>query len=529
MPKDACDADVLVVGAGPVGLAAAIELARRHCTVRVIEQSGRIGRQPRAKTTNVRTMEHMRRWGLAGQVRDAAPLPAGYPNRVAFGTGLFGRVVSEFTNCFNADRVRDDRYAEPAQWIPQYEIERILRGHAEGLPGCTITFGTALSGFHQDGDGVTAELADASRVRARYLIGADGAHSTVREALGVTMQGDSRIANFLSLVLRVPGLSARQTLGEALMYWLVNPRLPGVMGPMDRDDVWFWGTPIPPDARLSAGEISELVTRSLGPDVAFEILVTDFWIARRLQADRYGRGRVWLAGDACHLHPPFGGYGMNLGIADAVDLGWKLAATLQGWGGPALLPSYEAERRPVHAAVIAESVENMTSLGQHFVNPLLDSDGPDGDAARAAANAAIQAAKDREFHSLGLVIGYGYGPSPILPETCVAAPPMAAEYVPSAAPGSRAPHAWLTDGASLFDRFGQDFTLLQFGPANHTALLDAAASAGMPITHAVLEDKALHALFAANLVLVRPDQHVAWRGDTAADAAAIVARARGAG
>ena len=456
-----------------------------------------------------------------------ASCTADYPNRVVFGTGMFGRVVSDFTNCFNADRVRDDRYPEPAQWIPQYEIERILLDHAQSLPGCTIAFNSALASIVQDADGVTAKVADGSQIRARYVIGADGAHSKMRDLLGISMRGDDRMLNFLSLVLRVPGLSARTTLGEALMYWLVNPELPGVMGPMDREDVWFWGTPIPPGTRLDTAEIAALVARSLGPDVAFEVLITDFWIARRLQADRYGAGRVWLAGDACHLHPPFGGYGMNLGIADAVDLGWKLAAIVQGWGGAALLGSYEAERRPIHTAVMDEAVDNMASLGRHFANPLLDGASAEGNAARVAADAAIQAAKDREFHSLGLVLGYGYGNSPILPEGTQPSSQAPGAYVPSAAPGQRAPHAWLADGASLFDSFGPGFTLLQLGEADPTPLLEAASASGMPLHHAIIQDDTLKALYGANLALIRPDQHIAWRGDHPKQAQQIIARAQG--
>ena len=512
---------MIVVGAGPVGLAAAIELAGRGCRVRVIEQADRIGRQPRAKTTNVRSMEHLRRWGLAGQVRAAAPLPPDHPNRVVFATGMFGRAIADFTNCFNADPVRDPRYPEPAQWIPQYEIERLLHAHAQSLPGCTISFATALESLRQDDGGVTVHLADGAHLRGRYLIGADGAHSRVRDALGVTMQGDARLAKSLTLVLRLPGLSARHPLGDALMYWLIDPQVPAVMGPMDRDDVWFWGSPIPPDARMSETEIAALVAKSLGPDTRFEILASDFWIARRLQADRYGAGRVWLAGDACHLHPPFGGHGMNLGIGDAVDLGWKIAATLQGWGGPALLPSYETERRPVHQAVIAEAVENMASLGQHFASPLLHADDEAGEKARQAAAAAIHAAKDREFHSLPVVLGVAYHSDLVIND----GHPMPIGNDPAQPiAGGRAPHAWLADGHSLFDRFGPDFTLLQLAPGDPSALLSTMQARNIAISHLHLDDSELTRQYGAAFTLIRPDQHIAWLGDSAADLTPLLPR-----
>ena len=293
----------------------------------------------------------------------------------------------------------------------------------------------------------------------------------------------------LTLILRAPGLGRRQVLGDALMYWLVNRTGPCVFGPMDRDDTWFLGAQIPPDAPMDAEAHRARAARAVGPDIAFEIIASDVWSALQLQAASYGTARVQLAGDACHLHPPFGGYGMNLGIADAVDLGWKISALLQGWGGAGLLASYEAERRPVHRRVIDESVENMGTLAQHFFHPDIEDAGAAGDAARATAAAAVQASKDQEFHSLGLVIGYDYESSPIVvPDGSALPPRTVSTYRASAHPGRRAPHAWLAD----------------------------------------VSREGLGELYGARLALIRPDQHVAWRGDTAADAETILDRVRGA-
>jgi 2-polyprenyl-6-methoxyphenol hydroxylase-like FAD-dependent oxidoreductase len=492
--------DVLVVGAGPVGLALAVELAGRGHRVQVVEKSGRIGRQPRAKTTNVRSMEHFRRWGLAGQIRAQSPLAPDHANRVVFATGLFGKQITAFENAFNADRVRHPDYAEAAQWIPQYVVEGVLRDHAASLPGCAIAMGTELAGFSEDDSGVTADLVtcdttEARRIRARYLVGA------------------GRIGHFLSLVLRVPGLATSHHLDDALMYWLVNRSQPCVAGPMDRDDVWFWGTQIPPDAPVTPEANAERVRRALGEATGFEILVTDLWAAMQ-------------------LHPPFGGYGMNLGIADAVDLGWKLSARLQGWGGAHLLASYEAERRPVHARVIAESVENMGLLAQHFFHPDIEADDAAGAHARVTAARVVQDSKDREFHSLGLVIGYDYDASPVVVADGTDLPPRdVRSYTPSARPGRRAPHAWLADGSSLFDHFATGFTLLRLASGGDEMVEKfriAATSVGLPLSVLDVSKENLAGLYGAGMALVRPDQHVAWRGDTCADPAAIIATVRGA-
>jgi 2-polyprenyl-6-methoxyphenol hydroxylase-like FAD-dependent oxidoreductase len=529
--------DVLIVGAGPVGLALAVELAGRGHRVLVVEKSGRIGRQPRAKTTNVRSMEHFRRWGLADRIRALSPLGPDHANRVVFATGLFGKQITAFENAFSANRGRHPDYSEAAQWIPQYVIETVLRDHAASLPGCAIAMDTELTGFAEHESGVTAELTTAASgraqsVRARYLVGADGARSTVRQLLGIPMEGAGRIGNFLSLVLRVPGLSRSHHLDDALMYWLVNRDQPCVTGPMDRDDVWFWGTQIPPDAPVTPEANAERVRRAFGTDTVFEILITDIWAAMQLQAARYGTRSVFLAGDACHLHPPFGGYGMNLGIADAVDLGWKLSAILEGWGGDGLIASYEAERRPVHTRVIEESVENMGMLAQHFFHPDIEADDAAGAKAREIAAEAVQDSKDREFHSLGLVIGYDYGGSPIVVPDGTGLPPRDVRtYTPSAHPGRRAPHAWLADGSSLFDRFGAGFTLLRLATGSDEmleSLRAAAHEAGMPLIVLDLAHEDLSALYGASLALIRPDQHVAWRGTTRGDADAIIAAARGA-
>lgn len=530
-PGQVATTDVLVAGAGPVGLALAIELGRRGVGCLVVERNDRVGLSPRAKTTNVRTREHLRRWGIADALRQASPIPPDYPPTVVFATRMNGHELARFENAFNGRRERNELYSEEAQWVPQYTLEEVLRRHASSLPGVHIQFDTELDGLEQDGEGVWAHLNDVRTgarrtVRCAYLVGADGARSRVREAIGARMEGTGAMARNYNIVFRAPDLARRHALGPAIMYWMVNPDVPALLGPMDDRDLWFFmATKLPGDIDPATVDPAELIRRGTGlHDLAVEVVRTDPWVAHSLVADTYRQGRVFLAGDACHLHPPFGGFGMNMGVGDAVDLGWKLAATLQGWGGEALLDSYTAERRPVHERTINEAVTNYATVGNQLVRPALEDAGPQGDQARADAGAAVRASKEREFRTLGLVLGARYDNSPVVAADGTQPPPeQVGEYVPSACPGGRAPHAWLADGSSLFDHFGPGFTLLMTeglaadGADGVGALLDAASRHGVPMTLCAPGDPRLRSLYGARFALLRPDQHVAWRGDVLPD------------
>lgn len=516
------DTDVLVVGAGPVGLALAIELGMQGRRCLVVEQHDRVGLAPRAKTTNVRSRELMRRWGVAAKLALAAPFGVDYPSDVVFATRLAGRELARFRNAFYCAPARDDRFPEHAQWIPQYKVEDALRAHAESLPGVAVRFSTRLEAFTQNAQGVEAELETEDgrrRVRASYLVGADGARSTVRARLGIGMEGVSPLSHHRNVIFHAPGLASMHALGPAVMYWLVNPEAPAVVAPLDRNDLWTFGY-----ARRTEGDdIGALIRAALGLDIDVDIRHRDEWTAHRLIAPRYRDGRVFLAGDACHLHPPFGGHGMNMGIGDAVDLGWKLSAVLAGWGGPALLDSYEAERRPVHRRVVDESVENLGHSSASLWRDGLEDDGPAGEAARLEAARIIGATKRQEFDSLGVVLGSRYEQSPVLAHEARGADAGwdSTRYVPSACPGCRAPHVWLEEGrgpgASLFDHFAlRGLTLLATRPAAREAastVAREAAGVGIPLTVVAPEADGLRDLYGADLVLIRPDQYVAWRGN----------------
>ena len=514
--------DVLIAGAGPVGLSAAIELGRRGIRCLVVERNDGVGYSPRAKTTNVRTREHLRRWGLADELRRASPMAPDHPSDVVFATRMTGHELARFRNALNGSRARNNLYSEEAQWVPQYVLEEVLRRHAGSLPDVSIVFSTELSSFEAGGQGVVAAVKDLATgetqtVRSRYLIGADGARSRVREAIGAKMVGEAGFSRNYSIIFRASDLARRQTHGRAIMYWMINEDVPSLLGPMDEQGLWFFmATKLPGNLDPADVDPVDLIRRGTGiHDLPIDIVGTDPWVAHRLVADSYGGGRVFLAGDACHLHPPFGGFGMNMGIGDAVDLGWKIAATLQDWGGPHLLDSYEIERRKVHERTINEAIINYGALGNQLVRPGLEDPGLIGEATRQEVGELIEATKLREFKTLGIVLGSHYRHSPIVvPDGSEPPAEHVMLYVPSAHPGCLAPHLWLADGSSLYDHFGPGFTLLATDGSREGAapLLRDARRCGLPLKWLALEDKRLAARYEARFALIRPDQHVAWRG-----------------
>ena len=512
--------DVLIVGAGPVGLAAAIELGLRGVRVLLIERNKRVGVAPRAKTTNVRTRTHLRRWGIADRLAAEAPFGVDYPNDMVFVTRLAGHELARFSDAFNAAPVRSSLYPEHGQWIPQYTLEKVMLEKARSLPSVSVMFETAFVTAVQDDSSVTATLnhADGQKeVTARYLIGADGARSAVRDVIGAKMEGRSGLSHHYNIIFRAPGLAEAHGHGPAVIYWQIGKDGFSAIGPMDKGDIWaFMPGGAKPGETLSDDEACALIRDRTGIDLPYEILSADSWSASELLADRYSDRRIILAGDACHLHPPAGGYGMNMGVGDGVDLGWKIAATLQGWGGPELLSSYEAERRPVHRAVIDEALANY-AIYVAPPPPEIEDDTPEGESIRSKSGAGILASKGREFNTLGTVLGLCYSGSPIVDSEDATPPPHDSQiYEPSARPGCLAPHAWLDDGRSLYDLFGTGFTLVTAKSAEHAEVDKAIAEANsLEVPMCVIQPGGVDvaSLYGATLALVRPDQHVAWRGN----------------
>lgn len=495
---------VIIIGGGPVGLALAEELAYHRIPVTVIEPRTTVDHsRPRAKTTSVRTMEHFRRWGIADRLRAAAPLSPDWSQRVTFAQSVTAREIAHVDDCLGLNAA-DSLSPECAQQVTQPIVEEVLRDDLSARPEADLLLGwTAVSIADRD-DRVQVTIEDgigAQRIlTARWVVGADGPRSIVRATMGAVCEGSAGGRANVNITFRSSELDDLIPHPPSIHFWVLDPEAPGVIGPLDKAGTWWaiaTGTPRIDDDDHAA----RLVRRLVGADIDVEVIATDPWQARMLLADSYRAGRLFIVGDAAHQNPPWGGHGFNTGVGDAVNLGWKLAAVLSGWAPAELLDSYEPERRPVEEATIALAAANMASLSTDLGDPRLMADGPAFEAARAELGPVIQALKSPEFHSTGLVLGYGYGPD------SAAQAPTPADYLPHPALGNRLPHRRLGD-ASIFDLLGEWFTLIG-AAASAAPALAAGAELGIPITHLETAD--------TTALLVRPDQHIAAVGDANAD------------
>jgi 2-polyprenyl-6-methoxyphenol hydroxylase-like FAD-dependent oxidoreductase len=526
---------VLIVGGGPVGLALAGELGWRGVACTLIEKSDGSIEQPKMDLVGIRTMEFARRWGILDWVRDA-PYPLDYPQDYIYVTGLNGYELAREPFPGRGFEPCPPESPQKRERVPQDMFDPILRRFAERAGLATLRYNRELVSFAETADGVVAQVRDTvsgkvETIKADYLAGTDGGASTVREQLGIGMSGTPALTYTTNVMFRCANFSELHDKGKGYRFIFIGPEgvwltIVAVNG-ADRFRMSIVGTPQKIDH--SEDDIRAALKRAMGRDFDYEILSVMRWVRRELVADRYGTERVFIAGDAAHLMSPTGGFGMNTGIGDAVDLGWKLEAAVKGWGGAELLASYEAERRPVGLRNVAEASRNlrrMLSTRERLPGPEIFQDGPASDAARKDYGDWFAAIMRHEWFANGVMLGYRYDNSPLVwPDGTPVPPDPSHPYVQTARPGARAPHVWLKDRRSTLDLFGRGFVLLRLGSAPPPAdpIVAAAQRKGVPLASIAIDQPDVLAAYERALVLVRPDGHVAWRADAApADADALI-------
>jgi 2-polyprenyl-6-methoxyphenol hydroxylase-like FAD-dependent oxidoreductase len=560
---------VLIAGGGPVGLTLALTLARHGVAAMLVERNPSTTTHPKMDITNGRSMELFRHLGVADELRKVA-VPEDHPFDVSWVTNLNGWELARFRYPTPAQRralirERNDGTTtlEPAMRVSQALLEPALKNILESrAPQIDIRFGWALERFTQDADGVDAVIrctatGQTRTIRAQFLAGCDGAGSVVRTGLGIGLDDiDLRrlavrelgIGRLLPATIRAY-LNDREKPMDGRLYLIhftspdrdlferfgtawhtQSPQGWTLISQNDRD-TWTLHALLGAGTDADAIDPKQFLFAKLGIEFDCDIICANEWRPRLSLADSYGNGRVWLAGDSAHQVVPTGGYGMNTGVGDAVGLGWMLAAIVQGWGDRRLLEAYEAERRPV-------AIRNRAASARHTLvrlaiktayRKVIHTDGWNGERGRQRLGREILDLGNLENEADGIEFGYRYDTSPILyDEPHTATDDHMHGYAPGTRPGARPPSLFLDDGGAIFDLFGLGFTLLRFAELDVDSLAAAAAERGIPLKIVDIRDDHARTLYERDLVLIRPDHHVAWRGDAAPDQpGAILDRIRG--
>ena len=529
---DPVETQVLVVGGGPVGLTLAMDLARRGIRT-VVAELRRKGEPPSVKCNHVsaRSMEIFRRLGVSKAIREAG-LPADYPNDVSYRVSFAGKELSRIPIPCRRERYTarggPDTWwptAEPPHRINQIYLEPKLSAHAETTAGLTLLNRVEINSFEQTPAGVTAQGTQLDNnqtitIRADFLVGCDGGRSAIRRAMGATLSGTAEVQRVQSTYIRAPSLLSMSNLKPAWATFSLNPVRSGNVYAIDGRETWLVHNYLKPDEYEFDSVDRDWALRKIlgvGADFSYEIIRKEDWIGRRLVADKFREGRVFICGDAAHLWVPMAGYGMNAGIADAANLAWLLAAHLSGWAPAGILDAHEAERLPITEQVSVFAMNHALSLSRQRseVPDNIDADDEAGEQARLALGKRAYDLNVQQYCCGGLNFGYYYDKSPIIAYD-EATPPTygMADFTPSTVPGCRVPHIWLSDGRSLYDALGPDYTLLRFDTAIDVSdLMSEAARAQVPIKLLDIASSESAGIYDRSLVLARPDQHVAWRGN----------------
>ncbi len=532
---------VVIAGAGPVGMVLALELGRRDVPCVLLNDRPGPSPQPKANATSPRTMEHLRRLGVAERFRKIG-LPADHPTDVTYVTRLTGyELARQRLPCWR-DAMAEGAEAtgpwaspEPPHRASQIYLERVLYERLADFPCIDRRFGWRLEEFADKDDHVTCRAVDTQtggvvNLSADWLVGCDGPGSMVRKGLGIRHEGDAEVerlimgGTMLAVHLRLRRPAGFSWPERSWQFWTVNPEIRTLIIAIDGADEFVMHIAMKEGETPDEAAARELVNQAAGCQIDCEIISISPWTAGyRLLAERFRQGRVFIAGDAAHLFTPTGGLGMNTGVEDAVNLGWKLASVANGWGGDRLLDSYEADRRPVAARNLAFSKAFADSVGLTPASPAIEDDTEAGAAERQHTGAHLLEHARREFLIPGIHLGYRYeGSALVVPDGTPEPDDPPNAYSPTARPGHRAPHAWLEAGVALYDRFGAEFTLLSFG-GEPGSIPGAFASANTPLAILEIDDPAIAALYQRQLALIGPDQHVLWRGDAPTDDGARLA------
>ena len=529
------EAPILISGGSSVGLSLAAELGWRGIKCVVVEQSATPNPHPRANAVANRTMEYYRRWGIDKLITDAG-VPPDHLADYYWLSSLHGKELHRISlPPFKKIKEVNDtsgQLKEEHSWSPylktitgQNEVEKILLNYVNSLEPVEFRFNCKLVCFDQDETGVTSKIKNTSTgeietYQSEYLVACDGGRSSVREKLDINLTGRANLAKFVSIYFRAPEFMKCHKFGPANIFF-----------PLHRDYAgfilnWDGGTTFTYHLKLKMGQSWNQVDpiasveAVLGSSTPITIISTQPWTAHALVADTYNDGRIFLAGDAAHLFSPTGGFGMNTGVSDVIDLAWKLQAMIEGWGGNNLLKSYTEERRPIGIRNTQEAANCFDSLnGVMQFGDELDGEGPEGVALRNKLKVELKE-QEKLISSSGTLLGYRYeGSSIVIPDDTLPPNDNPRIYIPTARPGHRAPHIWLEEGVSLLDKFGPGFTLLDFGKTNidFIPIQEAAESIKLPLEVVKIDDILSATLYERQFIMIRPDLMVAWRGDNLPD------------